>query len=139
MLKCCLHTSHLRFVDENLKCHVCVGAICVNKTSVTFSAQECVCGGAWGGWGGWFYFFFFFVSNATAVSNLPAIFFWASKAPKMTATSHMGFSTRLWGLITRSSKPSSGFGASISPELVSASRPKFLLTPTFKVYFIAAY
>lgn len=130
MLKCCLHTSHLQFVDENLKCHVCVGAICVNKSSLTFSARECV-----GGRG----VIFFFVSNATAVSNLPAIFFWASKAPKKTATSHMGFLTRLWGLITRASKPSSRFRASISPELVSALHPKFLLTPTFKVYFTAAY
>lgn len=126
MLKCCLHTSHLRFVDENLRCHVCVEAICVNKTSVTFSAQE---GGR--------IFFFFLVSNAAAVSNLPAIFFWASKAPKMTATSHMGFSTRQWGLITRGSKPSSGFGGSISPALLSSLRPNFLLTPAFKVYFIA--
>lgn len=135
MLKCCLHTSHLQFVDENLKCHVCVGAICVNKSSLTFSALECVEGGGGGGGGD----FFFFFSNATAVSNLPAIFFWASKAPKMTATSHMGFLTQLWGLITRASKPSSRFRASISPELVSALHPKFLLTPTFKVYFTAAY
>lgn len=82
------------------------------------------------GWG-------FSASDATAVSNLPAIFFWASKAPRMAGTGHMGFSPRLWGLLTRGSKPSSGFGAGVSPELGSASHPKFLLTPAFKGFSIA--
>lgn len=90
MLKCCLHTSHLRFVGENLKCPVSSGAICVNKTSVTFSGV-CVKGGA-------FFICFLIFSSPTAVSNLPAIFFWASKAPKISATGHMGFSTGLCGV-----------------------------------------
>lgn len=77
------------------------------------------------------------VSDATDVSNLPAIFFWASKAPRMAGSGHMGFSPRLWGLVTRGSKRSSGFGAGISPELGSASHPQFLFTPAFKGYFTA--
>lgn len=81
--------------------------------------------------------FFFSVSGAPAVSNLPAIFFWASKAPRMAGSGHMGFSPRLWGLVTRGSNPSSGFGAGVSPELGSVLHPKFLLMPAFKGCFIA--
>lgn len=129
MLKCCLRTSHPRFGEESLKCGLCLRDVRVNKTSATFPAQESRGAVGLG--------FFSSVSGAPAVSNLPAIFFWASKAPRMAGSGHMGFSPRLWGLVTRGSNPSSGFGAGVSPELGSALHPKFLLTPAFKGCFIA--
>lgn len=96
-----------------------------NKTPAPFPAQE-QGDGAWG----------FAVSGATAVSNLPAIFFWASKAPRMAGTGHMGSPSAVeFGY--EGSKPSSGFGAGVSPEPGSVLHPKFPFTPTFTGFLMA--
>lgn len=61
-------------------------------------------------------------STSPAGSNLPAIFFGASKAPEMTASSHMGFS-----LCPQVAEPSSGFRVSISLHFEGLLPPKFFV------------
>lgn len=126
-MKCCLRTT--RIWAGKLEMRALPPRCSCKQNSCDFPCPAEQGGAGVGG--------FFSVSDATDGSNLPAIFFWASKAPRMAGTGHMGFSPRLWGLVTRGSKGSSGCGAGISPELGSALHPQFLLTPAFQGYFTA--